>query len=325
MRVFITGVGGALGSRVAQLVESLREVEAVAGLDIVAPRRELKRTEVSVIDPRERRLVTHAIRRFEPTAIVHLGIYEPNARATPRVAAERTTSGTTTALGAAAEHESLDRIVVRSGFEVYGRRSGSSQVPDESVVPDPTTPFGRTLLRAEQVAQATADSVGATCSLLRFASIVGPDYASPLARYLRLPLLPVNGIPDAPFSLLHADDAARAVVAALRLRLDGPLNVAGPGAVTAFQTALMGGHTPFPIIGPWWTIARLISNRLGSPVPDHLLELLQRGRVADLSKLEVLPDLFPEFDTVDCARALHEWSEPVTPSRRADERAERVA
>jgi UDP-glucose 4-epimerase len=325
MRVFITGVGGALGSRVAELVESLREVDAVAGLDITPPRRPLQRTEVSVIDPRERRLVTHAIRRFEPTAIVHLGIYEPNARATPRVATERTTAGTTTALGAAAEHESLDRIVLRSGFEVYGRRTGSSQVPDETVVPDPTTPFGRTLLRAEQVAQATADSVGATCSMLRFASIVGPDVASPLARYLRLPVLPVNGIPDAPFSLLHVDDAARAIVAALRLRLDGPLNVAGPGAVTAFQTALMGGRKPLPILGPWWTIARLVSNRVGSPVPDHLLELLQRGRVADLSRLEVLPDMFPEYDTVECARALHEWTEPLTPSRFGDERAGRAA
>ncbi len=325
MRVYITGIGSAVGSRVAELVESLREVEAVGGLDVYAPRRELQRTEVSVIDPRERRLVTHAIRRFEPTAMVHLGIYEPNARATPRVAADRTTAGTTSALGAAAESDSLNRIVVRSGFEVYGRRAGSSQVPDESVAPDPTTAFGRTLLRTEQVAQATADSVGATCSMLRFATIVGPDVASPLTRYLRLKVVPVNGIPDAPFSLIHADDAARAIVAALRLRLDGPLNVAGAGAVTAFQTVLMGGNKPFPIIGPWWAIARAISNRLGSPIPEHLLELLQRGRVADLSKLDVLPDLFPALDTLDCARALHEWTEPVTPSRFADKRTDGYA
>jgi UDP-glucose 4-epimerase len=323
MRVFITGVGGALGSRVAELVESLHEVEAVAGLDVVAPRRELTRTEISVIDPRERRLVTHAIRRFEPTAVIHLGIYEPNARATPRVAEERTASGTTTALGAAAESGMLDRIVVRSGLEIYGRRTGTPQVPDETVVPDPTTSFGRTLLRSEQVAQATAETVGATCSVLRFASIVGPDFPSPLARYLRLPLVPLNGIPDAPFSLLHADDAARAIVAALRLKLDGPLNIAGAGAVTAFQTVLMGGHRPLPIIGPWWAIARAISNAVGSPVPDHLLELLQRGRVADLSKLEVMTDLYPEHDTLSCARALHGWNEPVTPTRNEDRRAER--
>jgi UDP-glucose 4-epimerase len=202
----------------------------------------------------------------------------------------------------------LDRIVVRSGFEVYGRRPSGAQVPDESTAPDPTSSFGRTLLRTEQLAQATAESADATCSLLRFATVVGPDLPSPLARYLRLRVVPVNGIPDAPIALLHVDDAARAVVAALRLQLDGPLNVAGAGSVTTFQAVLLGGNIPLPIFGPWWAIARRISSALGSPVPDHLLELLQRGRVADLSKLDVLPDVYPSMDTVEVAKLLHSWS-----------------
>jgi UDP-glucose 4-epimerase len=307
MRVLITGVGGALGGRVASLVEELREVEAVAGLDVVAPRRRLQRTEISVVDPRERRLVANAVKRFRPTAVLHLGIYEPDARATPRVAAERTMAGTTTVLGVAAEAGGLDRIVVRSGFEIYGRRPTSTQVPDESAIPDPTSAFGRTLLRTEQLAQATADSAGATCSLLRFAPVVGPDVPSPLARYLRLRVVPVNGIPDAPIALLHADDAARAIVAALRLQLDGPLNVAGDGSVTAFQATLLGGNFPLPMFGPWWSVARRISSGLGSPVPDHMLELLQRGRVADVSKLQVMPDLLPSMSTPEVARAIHTW------------------
>ena len=322
MRVLITGVGGALGGRVASLVEDLREVEAVAGLDVVAPSRALRRTEVSVVDPRERRLVANAVKRFRPTAVLHLGIYEPDARATPRVAAERTMAGTTTVLGVAAEIGGLDRIVVRSGFEIYGRRPNSTQVPDETATPDPTSAFGRTLLRTEQLAQATADSVGATCSVLRFATVVGPDVPSPLARYLRLRVVPVNGIPDAPLSLLHVDDAARAIVASLRLRLDGPLNVAGEGSVTAFQAALLGGNIPLPTFGPWWSVARRISSAIGSPVPDHLLELLQRGRVADISRLQVLPDLLPSLSTMEVARALHTWTtqpaSPQTPTNAID-------
>jgi UDP-glucose 4-epimerase len=166
------------------------------------------------------------------------------------------------------------------------------------------------LLRTEQLAQATAESVDASCALLRFATVVGPDFPSPLSRYLRLKVVPVNGIPDAPISLLHADDAARAVVAALRLRLDGPLNVAGAGSVTTFQAVLLGGNKPLPMVGPWWGIARRISTMVGSPVPDHLLELLQRGRVADISRLEVLPDLYPSMDTMDVARAMHTWDLP---------------
>jgi UDP-glucose 4-epimerase len=309
VRVFITGIGGALGSRVAALVEGLHEVEAVGGLDVVPPRRPLQRTEISVVDPRERRLVSNAVKRFQPTAVVHLGIYEPDARATPRVAAERTAACTTTVLGAAAELGTFDRMVIRSGVEVYGRRRGAVQVPDESSVPDPTTEFGRTLLRTEQLAIATAEAVDASCAVLRLATVVGPDLPSPLARYLRLRFVPVNGIPDAPISLLHVDDAARAVVAALRLKLDGPINIAGAGSVTAFQAVLLGGNTPVPVVGPWWGIARTISSMVGSPVPDHVLELLQRGRVADISKLEVLPDLYPSMDTPEVARLIHTWAD----------------
>lgn len=290
------------------MVEDLREVTDVAGIDVVRPTRPLARTAVTVIDPRERRLLGNAVRRFAPTAVVHLGVYEPDARATPRLAAERTQAGTTTVLGAAAERGCLDRIVLRSGLEVYGRRRNSPLVPDETVSPDPTTPFGRSLLRAERVAVATADSTGATCASLRFAPMVGPGFPSPLARYLRLRIVPVSAIADPPFSLLHVDDAARAVVAALRLQLDGPFNIAGRGAVTTSQVLRFGNRIPFPVLGPAWTLARAASQLLGSPVPDHLLELLQRGRVSDTGRLEVLADLLPAYSTADCADALFTWA-----------------
>lgn len=292
---------------VAEMVEDLREVDEVAGIDVMRPVRRLRRTTVTVIDPRERRLLGNAVRRFAPTAVVHLGIYEPDARATPRVAAERTQAGTTTVLGAAADAGHLDRIVLRSGLEVYGRRRNSPLVPDETVTPDPTTPFGRSLLRAEQLAVATADTTGISCAALRFASVVGPEYPSPLARYLRLRLVPVSAIADPPFSLLHVADAARAVVAALRIRLDGPVNVAGRGAVTTSQVLRLGRRVPIPVLGPSWTLARRASTLLGSPVPDHVLELLQRGRVADTGRLDVLPDLLPGYSTADCADALFDW------------------
>ena len=58
------------------------------------------------------------VRDFEPTAVVHLGVYEPNARCGPGLARELTHHCTVNALGAAAESPNLDRIVVRSGIEI---------------------------------------------------------------------------------------------------------------------------------------------------------------------------------------------------------------
>lgn len=317
MRILITGVGGELGSRVAARLESLPEIDEIAGLDIVAPHLHLRRTRVTVVDPRERRLVTAAVTRFQPTAIVHLGIYEPDARSTPRSAEERTAAGTTTVLGIAAEIGSLDRIVLRSGLEVYGRRRHSPPVPDETVVPDPTTPFGRSLFRAEQVAMSIGEESSVPVAALRFAPIVGPSFPSPLARFLRLRFVPVSAIADPPFSLVHHDDAADAVVAALLRRVDGPVNVVGPGAVTTTQALRLGNRMPVPVLGPQWTLARRASAALGSPIPDHLLELLQRGRTADGSRAQHILDLHPT-PTRELARSLFSWNPPPRALRRKD-------
>src|SRR4051812_14068837 len=119
MRVLVTGMGGELGTRVAMLLEDERSVDAVAGIDLDPPRRRLRSSEFVRIEPRDRRRTVEVVRRFAPTAVVHLGVYEPDARSTPRAAAEQTSAAAVAVLGAAAELDSLEAMVVRSGIEVY--------------------------------------------------------------------------------------------------------------------------------------------------------------------------------------------------------------
>src|SRR3954454_18280861 len=115
-------MGGELGTRVAQLLEDEPSVETLVGLDVDPPRRRLRSAEFHRVDPRDRRRVLKVVQEAEPTHVVHLGIYEPDARSAPRIAEERTSAGTLTVLGQAAEGGTLERLVVRSGIEVYGRR-----------------------------------------------------------------------------------------------------------------------------------------------------------------------------------------------------------
>lgn len=287
MRVLVTGAGGVLGSRVAQLLAEDPAFKAVVGIDYVAPRRPAG--EFRIVDPRDRRRTLAAVRDVEPEAIAHLGVYEPDARSSPRTGQERTSAGTVAVLGAAARLGSLRRVVVRSGVEVYGRSRGAPTVPDESVPPLPTSPFGHSLLAVEGLAATTGREVGATVAALRLSPMVGHRFPSPLSRLLRLRAVPFSALADPAFSVLHVDDAAAAIVAALRLGFDGPLNVTGSGAVTASQAARLGGRIPLPVAGPQWALARAVCGRVGAPVPDHLMELLMRGRAADASRsLEVL-------------------------------------
>jgi UDP-glucose 4-epimerase len=306
MRVLVSGMGGELGTRVASLFEDEPWVEAVTGFDVDPPRSRL-RTTFHRIGPRDRRRIVALVREVEPQVLVHLGVYEPNARATPASAAERNHAAAVATLGAASECPSLEAIVVRSGVEVYGRERGAATRPDESVRPSPTTPFGRQLLDVEAIAADAAIAAGVPVTPVRLAPVVGPHIPSPLGRYLRLPLVPVSLFADPAFSVVHLDDAARALVAAARARFPGPLNVVAPGAVTPVQAARIGGRMPLPVAGPGWALGRAAAVALGAPVPAHVLELLKRGRSADGSAgADVLGAT--HLSTVEVVRELYHWA-----------------
>jgi UDP-glucose 4-epimerase len=319
-RVLITGMGGELGTRVAMLLEAEAAVDAIAGMDLDPPRRRLHRAEFWRIDPRDRERVEAAVTDFAPTTVVHLGTYEPSARCSPTSAIARTASGTIATLRAAASTGSLEHVVVRSGIEVYGRRRGAPDEPTEDAPLDPTTPWGHSLLHAERVARDTGAAAGASVCLLRSAPFVGPHFPSPLGRLLRLPVVPVSAGRDPSFTVLHQEDAARAFVAAVQRRVDGPVNVVAEGTVTAMQAALVGRRLPLLVTGPGWRAARAAAELAGAPIPAHVHEQLTRGRRADGSRVGELLGIEPRHATVDVIRQLHAWTE-VTYLRIAEDAA----
>jgi UDP-glucose 4-epimerase len=310
MRVLITGMGTELGTRLAVELGRDSAVDAVMGIDVDPPRRRHP-AEFHRVDPRNRDRTVALVRGFRPTALVHLGVYEPYARSSPRSAAERTAVGTLAAVTAAVEAGGLDRIVVRSGTEIYGRRRGAPVCPDEQVRVDPTSPFGRDLLHVERICMEGGLHAAAPVTCLRFAPLVGPHFPSPLGRLLRLPAIPFAALSDPPFSVLHQEDAAAALLAAVRSPVDGPLNVVASGAVTASQAARVGRRLPLPTFGIGWRSARMSAELFGAPVPDHVHELLTRGRTADGSRALERLGVRPERSTPDVIRELYEWTEIV--------------
>ncbi|HEX2575370.1 MAG TPA: NAD-dependent epimerase/dehydratase family protein [Aquihabitans sp.] len=317
MRALITGMGGELGTRVANLLEADDTWDQVVGIDGYPPRRRTTRASFHRIDPRDRRKAVHLVRDLDPEVVFHLGVYEPNARFEPTEARLGSAASAVSVLGAATACPSLRAIVVRSGIEVYGRRRGAPTRPDESAAVDPTTPFGRSMVHVEQVAGEAGRVAGVPVASLRFGPIVGPSFPSPLGRYLRLPVVAVAPHAELPFCLTHQEDAARALVAAGAAQVDGPLNVVGPGAVTASQAVRRGGRVPLPVAGPGWWLARAAAELLGAPLPPHTRELLIRGGVADGAAARALLDVEPR-STDDVITQLYEWGTVarVTPAGR---------
>ena len=317
MRVLVTGMGGELGTRVAQLLEERSEVSEIVGVDFVPPRRRLRRSEFRRIDPREREKLADFVTEVAPTAVAHFGVYEPASRLAPRRAAEYTHACTVTTLGAAARTGKLARVALRSGLEVYGRGRGRPGVPDETAPVAPTTPYGLTCLEVEALAVDLGRRHGFPVAALRMAPVAGSHVPSPLGRVLRLPMVPVPALADPAFQLLHQEDAALGMVEALLRGFDGPPNLVGPGAASAWQAVRLGGRVPLPVLGPTWALATRFAELAGAPMPPHIVELLRQGRTGDATKAAEVLELPALRPTQEVCTELFEWA-TVTPLRSSD-------
>jgi len=123
---------------------------------------------------------------------------------------------------------------------------------------------------------------------------------------------------DPPFAVVEDIEVARAFVEAARRGLAEPVNVVANGAITALQAARRGRRVPIPLIGPEWRIAKIVSGLFGAPIPDHVLEVLHRGRLADNSRMEELVGFRPKATTTEVIGRLYEWPTVVRiPPRQA--------
>ena len=194
---------------------------------------------------------------------------------------------------------------MRSGIEIYGRARGAPTRPDESADIDPTCEYGDMLAGIERTAAAIGRRIGVTVGAIRMGTVLGPHVPSPLGRVLRMPAVPFSVLADPPFAVVEDIEVARAFVAAAQRRLAEPVNVVANGAITALQAARRGRRIPVPLVGPDWRIARVVSGLLGAPIPDHVVETLHRGRLADNSRMGELLGFTPTATTVEVIDKLY--------------------
>jgi UDP-glucose 4-epimerase len=310
-------MGGELGTRVAQLLEEEPSVTEVAGVDFVPPRRRLRRAEFHRIDPLQRDRMRDFVLEFAPTAVAHFGVYEPASRMGPAQAAQRTEYCTVVALSAAARAGRLERVVLRSGLEVYGRGRGAASVPDEQVPPEPATPYGQSLLQVEATAAGLGRRHEVSVASLRFAPVVGSHVPSPIGRLLRLPVVPVGATTDPPFQLLHPEDACSAMVRALVVGFDGPLNIVGGGAASPWQAVRLGGRVPMPVLPSMWGWAARVVDLAGAAIAPHVVELMRSGCTGSGQRaLEELGIAEPR-PTQQVLTELYQWADivPLVPAK----------
>ena len=220
VRVLLTGERGFLGSVLQQrLTEEGFDVETCAGdLADVA----LLREHLAGCPPVDQ--VIHLAGKF-------FGTWPELTRANVM---------TTAAVLEACDEHGVRRIVHASSFAVYGAPGGQASTEAASLAP--TTLYGLTKAQAESCVDFFVRNRGWSACVLRLPSLFGPSAQKGVvhdmlqaARAQRRIVIHGDGNQFRQF--VHVDDAAQAVLLAVRSQATGPFNVTSPLELTVNQVA----------------------------------------------------------------------------------------
>ncbi|MGZ6029956.1 MAG: SDR family oxidoreductase, partial [Myxococcaceae bacterium] len=241
--VVVTGLSGNLGRTLTKL---LHRTERIVGLDRRPFPGAPKDVELFQLDLRKKK-AEDVFRTHDVKAVIHMGIMHD-----PRMSSEEHHSfnvvGTTRVLDAVAKY-GVKKVVVLSSANVYGPSPDNSNFLAEDAPLMAASRFSgvRDLIEVDMLAHGffwrhpDIETV-----ILRPVHILGPSIRNAPSNYLRLRYPWVLAGFDPMLQLIHQEDAARAMVEALRPGLKGVYNVVGPGEVPLSAVLRELGRTPIP-------------------------------------------------------------------------------
>ena len=284
-RVLVTGLSTYWGSRLAQALESFEQIEAIIGVDVSAPTRELERTEFVKVT-NQHSLLERIVRAAEIDTVIDTRLVVNSLMAPPRSAHENNVIGTLNILAACTGPDSpVRRFVFKSSGHYYGCEQDDPAFFTErmSRPHPPHTGLERDILEAEQTVGDFAErNPGVTVTVLRCANVLGPDVETAFTRMFGLPLVPMMLGFDPRLQFVHEDDVVHALEHAAFHVAPGVYNVAADGVLALSEIIGLLGKRALPVLPPWGTGLMTGSlRRLGFRIPEEVINLLRFGRGVD--------------------------------------------
>ncbi len=296
MKVLITGITSPVAQRVAGLV--LAEGHEVIGIDrrpwLDAP----GAIDMHALDIRKRP-AEEVFRRVRPDVLIHMAtVTHLRARTEERY---RINLGGTRAVFDHARQYGVQHVVFVGRHTYYGAASDTALYHREDDPPMAVTTF-------PELADLVAADLYASTALWRFpevltavlrvAYVLGPTGQGTLATFLRGPRVPAILGFDPLFQFLHEADVAEAIVAALRSRLRGVFNVAGPQPLPLSVIVREAGRKLVPL--PEF-VFRGLSGRMGLPqLPPGAIAHIKYPVVVDGSAFREATGWRHQRDEVAC-------------------------
>jgi UDP-glucose 4-epimerase len=300
--ILVTGAATRVGGWLIQRLERRRGTTVVA-VDELDP-------EVDFASRFERIGLDHLdlarlVLDVAPDAVVHLQTVDRSSVLGGTRAHDEAVVGAQALFGAIGRCESVRHVVVRSDGAVYGAGPRSPSVVDVDTEPDVGSErYQRDMIQMETFVRDMAaghDHVDYT--VLRFAPVFGPTLRNPISRYLTLPGVPTMLGFDPRLQFVGEQDAVAAYAHAIDHPVAGTFNVAGSGQLYLSRVLRLGRRVPQPL--PKRAFRRALRGlaRAGIDLPEHLVSLLEHGRVMDTTATETVLGFTPRLSSRDAALA----------------------
>jgi UDP-glucose 4-epimerase len=289
-RVLVTGLSTYWGGRLAEALESFPEIEAIIGVDVREPTRELERTEYVKVG-NQHSLIQRIVQAAEIDTVIDTRLVV-DAIATSRADAhENNVIGTLNILAACAgAHSPVRKLIFKSSAHWYGCEQDDPAFFTEEMqrAHPPRTAIERDIVEAEAAVADFADKhPKLTVTVLRCANVLGPDVDTSHTRMFSLPMVPMIFGFDPRYQFAHEDDVVHALEHSTLNELEGTYNVAADGVLALSEVISLLGKRPLPVLPPWGTgLAVSPLRRLGLRVPDEMLNQLRFGRGVDNRKFK---------------------------------------
>ncbi len=309
-RVLVTGVSRYLGGRLAAALAADPEIEGVVGVDTVAPKADLGRTQFVRADIRNP-MIAKVINTAGIDTIVHM-----NLIATPLGAGGRTAMkeinviGTMQLLAACQKAPSVRKLVLKSTTAIYGSSARDPALFTEDCEPRDTARGGyaKDAVEVESYVRGfVRRRPDVDLTVLRFTNFIGPRVDSPLTRYLSLPAVPTVLGYDPRIQLCHEEDALEILRLSTLGDHAGTYNVGGDGLMLLSQAIRRTGRPPLPVPPGAVSLVGNLFRRAGLvDFSPEQMRFLEYGRLVDVRKLHEEFGYTPRYTTTS---AFDEWVE----------------
>jgi len=301
--VLVTGVSRDLGRRFARAAADHPNVERVIGVDVVPPRGDVGGMSFVRADIRNA-VIAKVIAKEDVDTVVHMSVIStPGPSGGRSTMKELNVIGTMQLLAACQKAPSVRQLVVKSTTHVYGASNRDPAMFTEDMEPrrQPRGGYAKDVAEIEGYVRGFARRrPEVLVTVLRCANVLGPQVESPIATYLRMPVIPTVLGFDPRLQFLHERDLLGAIGHAVAAQVPGTFNIAGDGLLTLSQVVRRLQRPTVPLPGfAFGGLGSVLRSMHVSEFSPELRALLTFGRGIDTTRMRRDLGFEPRYSTAE--------------------------